>query len=80
MPLHRPRALIVDKDSSETAGLKAALQEGGFDVHWAKDGERAYNVLDGSWPEAAGEPDRGPEVVITEPTRGSRHPSRSGCC
>jgi DNA-binding NtrC family response regulator len=66
LSLHRPRALIVDKDSSETAGLKAALQEGGFDVHWAKDGERAYNVLDGSWPEAAGEPDRGPEVVITE--------------
>ncbi len=66
MPLRRPRALIVDKDSSETAALKAALQAGGFDVHWAKDGERAYNVLDGSWPEAAGEPERGPEVVITE--------------
>jgi len=66
LSLRPPRALIVDKDSSETAGLKAALQEAGFDVHWAKDGEQAYNVLDGSWPEAAGEPDRGPEVVIAE--------------
>ncbi len=66
MSLRRPRALIVDKDSSETAQLQASLEAGGFDVHWAKDGERAFNVLDGSWPEAAGEPERGPEVVITE--------------
>ena len=66
MSLRRPRALIVDKDSSETAELKAFLVAGGFDVHWAKDGEQAYNVLDGSWPEAAGDPGRGPEVVITE--------------
>ena len=66
MSLRRPRALIVDKDSSETADLEAFLQAGGFDVHWAKDGEKAYNLLDGSWPEAAGEPGRGPEVVITE--------------
>ncbi len=66
MSLRRPRALIVDKDSSETAELKAFLVAGGFDVHWAKDGEQAYNVLDGSWPEAAGDPARGPEVVITE--------------
>jgi DNA-binding NtrC family response regulator len=64
--LRRPRALIVDKDSSETAQLQAFLEASGFDVHWAKDGEQAYNVLDGTWPEAAGEPGRGPEVVITE--------------
>ncbi|HEY6221132.1 MAG TPA: sigma-54 dependent transcriptional regulator, partial [Candidatus Eisenbacteria bacterium] len=36
------------------------------DVHWAKDGEQAYNVLDGAWPQASGEPGRGPEVVIAE--------------
>ena len=66
MSLRRPRALIVDKDSSETAQLQAALLAAGFDVHWAKDGEQAYNVVDGSWPESAGEPERGPEVVITE--------------
>ena len=66
MSLRRPRALIVDKDSSETAELQAFLEAGGFDVHWAKDGEQAFNVLDGSWPQAAGEPGRGPEVVITE--------------
>ena len=66
MSLRRPRALIVDKDSSETAELQAFLKDGGFDVHWAKDGEQAFNVLDGSWPQAAGEPGRGPEVVITE--------------
>ncbi|HKW51560.1 MAG TPA: sigma-54 dependent transcriptional regulator [Candidatus Eisenbacteria bacterium] len=66
MSLRRPRALIVDKDSSETAELQAFLKDGGFDVHWAKDGEQAYNVLDGAWPQAAGEQGRGPEVVITE--------------
>jgi len=66
LSLRRPRALIVDKDSSETAELQAFLEAGGFDVHWAKDGEQAFNVLDGSWPQAAGEPGRGPEVVITE--------------
>ena len=66
MSLRRPRALIVDKDSSETAELQAFLTAGGFDVHWAKDGEQAFNVLDGAWPQAAGEAGRGAEVVITE--------------
>ena len=32
MSLRRPRALIVDKDSSETAELQAFLTAGGFDV------------------------------------------------
>jgi DNA-binding NtrC family response regulator len=61
----RPRALIVDKDSSETAELREYLQAGGFDVHWAKDGEQAFNVLDGSGPPEAAAAD-GPAVVITE--------------
>jgi len=64
----RPRALIVDKDSSETAELREYLEAGGFDVHWAKDGEQAFNVLDGSGtPEAAAAAGpAGPAVVITE--------------
>ncbi len=61
-----PRALIVDKDSTETAELQAFLQASGFDVHWAKDGEQAYNILDGARPAAANESAPGPEVVISE--------------
>ncbi|MBI4365086.1 MAG: sigma-54-dependent Fis family transcriptional regulator, partial [Candidatus Latescibacteria bacterium] len=65
--LHRPRALIVDKDSSETTQLVAFLTENGFEVHWAKDGEQAFNVLDRPVPETAGAPQgAGPEVLITE--------------
>ena len=66
MTLHRPRALIVDKDSTETAELEALLQQGGFDVAWVKDGEQAFNALDGAGPEAAGAAPAGPEVVIAE--------------
>ncbi len=67
MLLHRPRALIVDKDSSETAQLAAFLTENGFDVNWAKDGEQAFNILDRPAPEAAGTADGpGPEILITE--------------
>ena len=68
MSVDRPRALIVDKDSSETAELQEYLQAGGFDVHWAKDGEQAFNVLDGTGPpESAGHSGpSGPQVVITE--------------
>jgi DNA-binding NtrC family response regulator len=66
LSLRPPRALIVDKDSSETRDLETFLQGKGFEVHWAKDGEQAYNVLDGSWPEEAGDSRRGPEVVISE--------------
>jgi len=69
LSVDRPRALIVDKDSSETAELQEYLQAGGFDVLWAKDGEQAYNVLDGAGPpEAAGNSSSpaGPAVVITE--------------
>jgi len=68
LSVDRPRALIVDKDSSETAELREYLQAGGFDVHWAKDGEQAFNVLDGAGPpEAAGNSGpAGPAVVITE--------------
>jgi DNA-binding NtrC family response regulator len=65
LTLHRPRALIVDKDSTETADLKALLQQGGFDVEWAKDGEQAYNALDHLGPDSAGTP-AGPSVVIAE--------------
>jgi DNA-binding NtrC family response regulator len=67
LSLRPPRALIVDKDSSETAELKAFLTANSFDVHWAKDGEQAFNILDGSGPEANGDSSSpGPEVVITE--------------
>ncbi|HET9252807.1 MAG TPA: sigma-54 dependent transcriptional regulator [Candidatus Eisenbacteria bacterium] len=64
--LRPPRALIVDKDSQETAGLRAFLEQNGFAVDWAKDGEQAFNVLDGSGPETTGDGPRGPEVVISE--------------
>jgi len=65
--LHRPRALIVDKDSSETKQLESFLTEKGFEVHWAKDGEQAFNLLDRPAPEEAGVLDgAGPELVITE--------------
>jgi DNA-binding NtrC family response regulator len=64
LSLHRPRALIVDKDSAETADLQAFLQENGFDVTWAKDGEQAYNALDR--PSEDGVGPSGPAVVITE--------------
>ena len=66
MTLHRPRALIVDKDSTETAELKALLQQSGFVVEWAKDGEQAYNALDHAGPDSAGPPTGGPAVVIAE--------------
>jgi DNA-binding NtrC family response regulator len=64
LSLHRPRALVVDKDSAETAGLLAFLQANGFDVTWAKDGEQAYNALDREPVDGTGPP--GPAVVITE--------------
>jgi len=59
--------LIVDKDSSETAQLVSFLTENGFEVHWAKDGEQAFNLLDRPAPEAAGVSDGSvPEILITE--------------
>jgi len=65
--LHRPRALIVDKDSAETKELESFLTQKGFEVHWAKDGEQAFNLLDRPAPEAAGVSNgAGPELVITE--------------
>jgi DNA-binding NtrC family response regulator len=65
--LHRPRALIVDKDSTETRELLATLEADGFDVRWVKDGEQAFNVLDAPGPDEAGAaPPTGPEVVIAE--------------
>ena len=67
MSLRPPRALIVDKDSSETADLKSFLAANGIDVAWAKDGEQAFNILDGTSPNGSGESaPHGPEVVITE--------------
>ncbi|HEY2924194.1 MAG TPA: sigma-54 dependent transcriptional regulator [Candidatus Eisenbacteria bacterium] len=63
----RPRALIVDKDSSETKELESFLTAKGFEVHWAKDGEQAFNLLDRPAPETAGVANgSGPELVITE--------------
>ena len=65
--MRRPRALIVDKDSSETKELESFLTAKGFEVHWAKDGEQAFNVLDRPAPETAGVLDgEGPELVISE--------------
>ncbi|HEX5032802.1 MAG TPA: sigma-54 dependent transcriptional regulator [Candidatus Eisenbacteria bacterium] len=67
MSLRPPRALIVDKDSSETAELKAFLSANDIDVEWAKDGEQAFNILDGASANGSGETTApGPEVVITE--------------
>ncbi|HET9940781.1 MAG TPA: sigma-54 dependent transcriptional regulator [Candidatus Eisenbacteria bacterium] len=67
MSLRPPRALIVDKDSSETAELKAFLSANDIDVEWAKDGEQAFNILDGASANGSGETaPPGPEVVITE--------------
>jgi DNA-binding NtrC family response regulator len=67
LSLRPPRALIVDKDSSETAELKAFLSANDIDVEWAKDGEQAFNILDGASANGSGETTApGPEVVITE--------------
>jgi two-component system, NtrC family, response regulator HydG len=64
VPLHRPRALIVDKDTAESQSLAAFLAENGFDTEVAKDGEQAYNVLDAPVQDGQGPP--GPEAVIAE--------------
>ena len=66
MSLRPPRALIVDKDSSETAELKAFLAANDIDVEWAKDGEQAFNILDGVGANGSDAPAPGPEVLITE--------------
>ncbi|HET9950614.1 MAG TPA: sigma-54 dependent transcriptional regulator [Candidatus Eisenbacteria bacterium] len=66
MSLQRPRALVVDKDTAETQALLGFLEENGFDVQWAKDGEQAFNVLDAPAPDKAGAVPLGHEVVITE--------------
>jgi two-component system, NtrC family, response regulator HydG len=42
-----PQALVVAKDSDDVKELLAALDSWGFKTVWAKDGEAAYNVLDG---------------------------------
>jgi len=64
VPLHRPRALIVDKDVVESQALAAFLAESGFDAQVAKDGEQAFNILDAPVENGQGAP--GPEVVIAE--------------
>jgi DNA-binding NtrC family response regulator len=64
VPLHRPRALIVDKDADESQKLAALLAENGFDAEAAKDGEQAFNVLDAPVGNGQGPP--GPAVVIAE--------------
>lgn len=66
MSLQRPRALVVDKDTAETQALLGFLEENGFDVQWAKDGEQAFNVLDAPPPDKAGAVPLGHEVLITE--------------
>lgn len=45
--LMTPQALVVAKDSEDIKELLAALESWGFKTYWAKDGEAAYNVLDG---------------------------------
>ncbi len=64
MSLHRPRALIVDKDVAESQALQAFLAGHGFEVQGARDGEQAFNVLDAA-PSDEGGP-AGPQVLITE--------------
>ena len=64
MSLHRPRALIVDKDPAECQALVAFLGENGFEAQVAKDGEQAFNVLDAATGDGQGP--AGPEVVIAE--------------
>jgi len=66
LSLRPPRALIVDKDSSETAELKAFLAANDIDVEWAKDGEQAFNILDGAGANGSDAPAPGPDVLITE--------------
>lgn len=39
------KILIVEDDLMMGAGLKAALNEAGFDAHWVTDGQAAYDVL-----------------------------------
>jgi DNA-binding NtrC family response regulator len=46
--LMSPQALVVAKESEDIKELLAALDSWGFKTYWAKDGEAAYNVLDGS--------------------------------
>jgi two-component system response regulator HydG len=45
--LMTPQALVVAKDSEDIKELLVALDAWGFKTYWAKDGEAAYNVLDG---------------------------------
>jgi len=46
MPDRNVRVLIVDRDSRETEELIVFFKSRDFDVLWAKDGERAFNMLD----------------------------------
>ena len=64
MSLHRPRALIVDKDAAESQALQAFLADHGFEAQSARDGEQAFNILDAPPAESQGPP--GPSVLIAE--------------
>jgi len=45
-PDREVRVLVVDRESRETEELIVFLKSKQFEVLWAKDGERAYNMLD----------------------------------
>ena len=46
MPDRDVRVLVVDRESRETDALIVFFRSKEFEVLWAKDGERAYNILD----------------------------------
>ncbi|MFH0778808.1 MAG: sigma-54 dependent transcriptional regulator [Candidatus Eisenbacteria bacterium] len=39
--------LVVDSETEDTKGLLSFLKASGYDVLWAKDGEAAFNIVDG---------------------------------
>ncbi len=55
-----PRVLVVDSETPETKRLVAFLEDSGYEVFWARDGEAAFNVIESeSEPEPI-------NVIITE--------------
>jgi len=48
MEMPAPKVLVVDSRSRATTELVAFLKDCEYDVHWARDGETAYNILDDS--------------------------------
>ncbi|UCF78019.1 MAG: sigma-54-dependent Fis family transcriptional regulator [Candidatus Eiseniibacteriota bacterium] len=44
--IETPRVLVVDTETPDTKRLVAFLEENGYKVLWARDGEAAYNIID----------------------------------